>query len=120
MSNFAGYFSRSGQGDSSASMWMQWAGQAVGAHEAGDALDAALLVLVQPVHAAVGLGVHAAVGHGEVGAGLLGVLDHPVLVAHDHVDHVPHGGAQALDHLREVKLVAEAEGRLGEGEDVGV
>ena len=29
MSNLAGYFSRSAQGDCSPTMWMQWAGQAV-------------------------------------------------------------------------------------------
>ena len=119
MSNLAGYFSRSAQGLSAASMWMQRAGQAVRAHEARDALHAALLVLVQPVHAAVGLAEHAALLDGHVLAAFLGVLDDAVLAA-EHAEHVLHRRAQALEHLRQVELVGQRQLGFFEDEDVGV
>ena len=107
MSNFAGYFSRSGPG-ALGGLDVDAVGRAGGAaHEAGDALHAAFLVLVQPVHAAVGLAEHAAVFDGEVLAALLGVLDDAVLVAPTTLNMCFIVVPRPMSDLRQVELVGQ-------------
>jgi hypothetical protein len=74
---------------------------------------AAVLVLVEPVHAAIRAQEHAAVFDGHVLAALLGVLHDAVLAADHDVEHVLHRRAQALEHLRDIELVRQRKLRLG-------
>jgi prepilin-type N-terminal cleavage/methylation domain-containing protein len=95
-----------------------------GAHEARDALDAAFLVLVEAVHAAVRDLEHAALLGGQILAALFGVLNDAVLAAEEFgtrgVPQVLHRGPQTDEHLRDVELVRQRQPRLFEDDDVGV
>ena len=88
-----------------------------GAHEAGDAFDAAFLVLVQAMHAAIGAEEHAALFDGQILTAFLGVLDHEVLAA-QHGQHVLHGGAEADEGLGHVEQVAQGEAGFLEDKNV--
>ena len=82
-----------------------------GAEHAGDALDAPLLVLVQPVHAPV-------IGRRHVL--LLGILHRDRLVAKDNARHVLRGDAQPVGDLGQVPLLRERQLRRREALQVRV
>ena len=95
------------------------------AHEARHAADAAVVVLVQAMHAAEVVAELAALLDGAVVALLLGVLDHPegvlVLAVATHVlERVPEGRAEASEDLGEEQPLGGVEPLRGHVDDVVV
>lgn len=89
-----------------------------GAHEAGDAFDAAFLVLVQAMHTAIGAEEHATFFNGQIFPPFLGVLDDAVLAA-EHREHVLHRGAETDQGLGHVEQIAERELGFLKDDDIG-